>query len=539
MTESIGIGTPRLVCLHIPKTAGSSLRETIKVVYGPERMHWFNEDDGILGRQRFKESAVADKLFLGGHRPLNFYPAGAVHLYFAALRHPLERARSLFSYFTRPEEGGSEGNIAERQRLKEQWVRQGIVPQSLLRSIERCKPFREAIHNEQCRYLSRGAATLEAALETLAGGNFLIGNSTHLGSLLDTLGTTFHWPETREVRTNISVSSGEDDILSEPGVIEKILEYGAEDMKLYDYVQQQHGGLYCNMPDREMLLDSALRFTDARRRALSDLAWRKIELSPVDPQESVRLGRTSFKLCVRNGSREILNPECENRIAISYMFLDEHGEVIKRDTPRTLLETVLGPGESVEVPVKLVVPEDLPRSPAGVRFSVMVENRFWLFRSCPDHALDIPVMPALSDSTVVGQRALSDLAWRKIELSPVDPGERVRQGRTFFNLRICNRSREFLNPEYEDRIAISYKLLDEQGKIIERDTPRSLLETVVGPGESVEVPVKLFIPDDLPRSPASVRFSVMVEKKFWLFRICPEHALDIPVVFASNGSAAV
>jgi hypothetical protein len=398
MSDSIGVGTPRLVCLHIPKTAGSSLRETIKVVYGPERMHWFSDDDGLLGRNRFKESAIADKLFIGGHRPLKYYPADNTHLYFAALRHPVERARSLFSYFTRPEEGGSKGNIAERQRLKAQWVKQGIVPESFMHSIERCKPFREAIYNEQCRYLSTGAATFEAALETLRSGNFLIGNSTHLGSLLSTLGMTFGWPETKEVRTNISVAKGEDDILSEPGVVERILELGAEDMKLYEYVQQEHDGLYCNMPDRELLLASPLHFTDVQQRAMSDMAWRKLELSAVDPEEKAQQGRTTINLRVRNGSREYLNPECEDRIAISYKLLDEQGEIIERANPRSPLEAVVEPGASVDIPVKLVVPDNLPSKVASVRFSVMVEKRFWLFRIHPEHALDIPVASAGSAS---------------------------------------------------------------------------------------------------------------------------------------------
>ena len=386
--------TSRLVCLHIPKTAGSSLRETIKVVYTPERMHWFSEDVGLFGVQRFQESAVADKLFLGGHRPLSFYPQGAPHLYFAALRHPLERARSLFSYFTRPEEGGSEGNIAERERLREQWLRQGIVPESLLRSIEQCKPFRQEIENDQCRYLSNGEATFEAALETLKSGNFLIGNSTNLSTLLSTLGTLFQWPETREARTNISVAKGEDDILSEPGVVERILECGDQDLKLYEYVLQQHDGLFMNMPDREMLLSSGLCFTDVDQRPFSDLAWRKLKLSPVDTAVSVKPGRSTIQLSLHNDSREFLNPEVEQGLAISYMLLDENGEVIQRANPRTPVASMIKPGDSLDIPVQLVIPDNLPRAPAKVRFSVMVEKRFWLFRLCPEHGLDVPVVPA-------------------------------------------------------------------------------------------------------------------------------------------------
>ena len=394
MKASTAAGPSRLVCLHIPKTAGSSLRETIKVVYTPERMHWFNDDDGLFGLQRFKESAVADKLFVGGHRPLNFYPESAPHLYFAALRHPVARARSLFSYFTRPEEGGSEGNIAERERLREQWLRQGIVPQSLSRSIEQCKPFRQAIENEQCRYLSTGKATFEAALETIENGNFLIGDSTNIGTLLDTLGTLFQWPETREVRTNISVAKGEDDILSEPGVVERILECGGEDLKLYEYVQQQHGGLFTNLPDRDLFFASSLRFADAERRPFSDLAWRKLRLSQLDAAAGAKPGRTTVALSLHNGSREFLNPEEEQRIAISYILLDEQGEAIERGNPRTPVTAMIGPGESLEMPVQLVIPDNLPRPAATVRFSVMVEKRFWLFRLCPEHGLDVPVVSA-------------------------------------------------------------------------------------------------------------------------------------------------
>ena len=41
------------------------------------------------------------------------------------------------------------------------------MPESLTRTIEQCKPFREALENEQCRYLSTGAPTFEAMLETM------------------------------------------------------------------------------------------------------------------------------------------------------------------------------------------------------------------------------------------------------------------------------------------------------------------------------------------------------------------------------------
>ena len=94
---------------------------------------------------------------------------------------------------------------------------------------------------------------------------------------------------------------------------------------------------------------------------------------------------------MRNGSCEFLNPECYERVAISYNLLDEHGEIIERANPRSPLAKVLGPGESVDLAVKLVVPENLSRKAAQVRFSVMVEKRFWLFRLCPEHALDVPV----------------------------------------------------------------------------------------------------------------------------------------------------
>jgi hypothetical protein len=516
----------RLVCLHIPKTAGSSLRETIKVVYGDERMHWFKDDDAPSGRQRYKERDVTDKVFLGGHMPLTFYPKDAPNLYFAALRHPVERVRSLFSYFTRPEEGGSEDNIIERQRLREQWLRQGIVPESLARSIERCKPFRQEIENQQCRYLSAGAPTFAGARETLEKGNFLIGNSTQLGSLLDTLGSMFHWPETREVRTNISVPHGDDDILSEPGVIERILEYGAEDVKLYDYVLQQHGGLYINLPGRENLLASQLYFADAERREFSRLAWSKVGLGAGDAVKEVRPGESSVNLLVSNNSREFLNPECIENMGISYRLLDQQGKTIERATPRSPLRASIGPGETIEVPVRVVIPDDLPQPVSSVRFSVMVEKRFWLYRLCPGHGLEIPV-----------RREFSRKAWSKVGLSAAENLDGVLPGKSRVRLLLRNDSRESLCPEIIENIAVSYNLLDQQGEIIKREAPRSALQATLGPGEAIEMPVKVVIPDDLPRPAASVRFSVMVEKRFWVYRLCPGHGLEVPVLPAAKGKA--
>jgi Sulfotransferase family len=526
MAASINPEQMRLVCLHIPKTAGSSLRETIKVVYGVDRMHWFKEDDPEPEQQRYHENAVTEKLFLGGHRPLAFYPQHARNLYFAALRHPVERVRSLFSYYTRPEEAASESSVAERQRVKEQWMRQGIVPESLLQSIERCKPFRLEIQNQQCHYLSAGAPTFAAALKTLERGNFLVGNSTNLGPLLDTLGHLFHWPETKEVRTNVSVAVVEDDILSEPGVVERILECTAEDAKLYDYVLQQHGGLYVNLPDSEALLASPLYFAGAQQREFSRLAWGKVALSAVGQLDEILPGESSVRLKLRNGAREFLNPEQLENIGISYRFLDQQGEVIERETPRSPLHTMVGPGEDIEVPVRVVIPDDLPQAASAVKFSVKVEKRFWLYRLCPGHGLDVPV-----------RREFSRQAWSKVVLSAVDALDEIRPGKSRARLLLRNGSLEALSPQSIENIFISYILLDQQGEIIKREAPRTPLQATLEPGESIELPVRVVIPDDLPQPAAAIRFSVMVEKRYWVYRLCPGHGLEVPVLPPVEGNA--
>ena len=148
------------------------------------------------------------------------------------------------------------------------------------------------------------------------------------------------------------------------------------------------------MPDNEPQLASSQGERTARQRIFSDRAWRCIELSAADARVGARPGRTSFKVCLRNRSQEVLDPEREQHVAISYKLLDEHGEVIERVNPRSPLQTAVLAGESVDLSVKLVIPLDLPRPAVKVRFSVMVEKRFWLFRLHPGHALDIPVVPA-------------------------------------------------------------------------------------------------------------------------------------------------
>ena len=162
------------------------------------------------------------------------------------------------------------------------------------------------------------------------------------------------------------------------------------------------------MSDNESLPASPLSFSGADRCAFPDQAWRMLELSAIDARKGARPGRTTLKLRLRNCSLETLDPDCDHGVAISYKLLDEQGEIIERVNPRTPLQAMVGPGESIDVPVKLVIPDDLPRRAAKVRFSVMVEKRFWLFRLCPEHAMDVPVVPPASNrSPYSGREAVS------------------------------------------------------------------------------------------------------------------------------------
>lgn len=239
---------PELVFLHIPKAAGTSQRYEFDEYVGTEHVFWIGIDSppGVL---RYPRSRIGDSLVVGGHKQLTFYPSGLDPLYCAILRDPTARAISLFAYYTRPELAITEQGRKSRADLRKLMLGKGIDPDSMLKSIGNCQPFRQEISNYQCSYLSRGKATFSAVLESLRDHDSLIGTVSNYDRFHRELWALLGRRDVTPARVNKSMDNYANTFLQDEELVSLIGELNKEDQKLVDWVENEHRGIWLNLKD--------------------------------------------------------------------------------------------------------------------------------------------------------------------------------------------------------------------------------------------------------------------------------------------------
>ena len=241
---------PELVFLHIPKTAGTSQHRSFRQYYGAGNIFWFGDDcPGNIGKYPRKQ--VGDRLVVGGHKPLGFYPGSFDPLYCAVLRDSVDRAISLFSYYTQPSLAHSERGRKIREEVLSGWLRQGIDPGSMVNSIRNCRAFREEISNLQCAYISASRPDFNSALKTLGRYDFVLGTLEQYDRFHDYLGEILDWPEEQPVSLNRSKGDYASGYLDDRELVDLVRELNREDDRLLEFVRELHGGLYVNLRDPE------------------------------------------------------------------------------------------------------------------------------------------------------------------------------------------------------------------------------------------------------------------------------------------------
>lgn len=167
------LDSKRVIFLHIPKTAGTSIEGLFKSNYEDES---YIERNGIIDVNTYKKAKV-----IGGHIPLSCYNYSRKHIYLTVLRNPIDRCLSLINYYNSNRDGQLKFRISR-----------GYNPKDPFDSIKN-SDFKNMFKNEMCYYLSSdGSRSFNSAVTNIKWRNFIIGHSDFLDEFTVALKDVFN-----------------------------------------------------------------------------------------------------------------------------------------------------------------------------------------------------------------------------------------------------------------------------------------------------------------------------------------------------------
>ncbi|MEM6579948.1 MAG: sulfotransferase family 2 domain-containing protein [Pseudomonadota bacterium] len=261
------MSAPELVFLHIPKTAGTSQRSAFQRHYGKSKVYWHSQG-GAAGNASYSKEAVGNRFVVGGHKGLSFYPRKLDALFCAIVRDPVERAISLFGYYTQPSFALVENKAGARARARHRLQKRSLDPDSMLRSIKQSQSFREEISNRQCVYLSIYGNRFADVRETLKKRDHLIGSVARYDLFHRELEALLGWPRSSPIAVNRSKANYAAPFLEDRELVELLRELNQEDQELFNWVHQDCGGIWrhvSNETDRCRRLQSLQVLVEKKR----------------------------------------------------------------------------------------------------------------------------------------------------------------------------------------------------------------------------------------------------------------------------------
>lgn len=200
-----------LVFVHVPKAAGTSLKDLIARNCAGSRCLFFSPGDGRLARFRTLPAAVrAGCAVVGGHEPFGLQDVydgtGLEPSVVTVLREPVARVCSLYRYiFREPAHAQHARFVRERPSLGSV-IAEGALP---------------AFDNHQVRYLAGGEAfakpvgsldesDLETAKRNLEQGCRVFGLQERMGESLAMFRAALRWSSVEMPSLNTAASGGPD-----------------------------------------------------------------------------------------------------------------------------------------------------------------------------------------------------------------------------------------------------------------------------------------------------------------------------------------
>lgn len=240
----------KLVFLHIEKAAGTSQRVLFYQTFGKENVYWYGTDPN---RNKFLIEDVRQLFIIGGHKRFDFYQRyhknwflrlGALISqdsefysndgfgYMAVVREPIERVISFFQYC--------------RTKEYQRWSEHGLDPNSLHNTLRESRPFRRAIENRQCRYLS-GFGSFEKTKKNISRHKFVVGSLARIELFNEYLVKNIECVDRALDKVNAGSHGYKEDIDIDDQLKQEITDLVSEDIKLYTFINDDCGGLFDNI----------------------------------------------------------------------------------------------------------------------------------------------------------------------------------------------------------------------------------------------------------------------------------------------------
>jgi len=375
---------PKLIHLHLPKTGGTSQRFVLQDLYGGDDIFWFGIDDEP--GNGFQYEQVAPFRVLGGHKPINFYPAELLALYTAVVRDPVSRVASLYSYYAKPEL--AQGQSSDRLDNYQVWQNRGMDSESIIKSLEQCEEFRNQVLNFQCRFLSRYTPDFQGARRTLEESTCLVCTESMTGALNSTLGALLNWRLIPQQTLNRSKSNSLELILAEPGAQQAIEELVQEDNELYRYITDTHDGLLDNSLSAQPWAEAL----EVAAEMESKLIWNQVNVYGKGYVGLDHNGRGTTGIIVTNNGNMDISTENYPGLALDYRVVNIEGETLNKAPLRDSLDQIIPARGRLSHNLSVAIPPELLPKAARIHVGLVLENNELVEYTNPLHAASTDII---------------------------------------------------------------------------------------------------------------------------------------------------
>jgi hypothetical protein len=217
---------PRLCFLHIPKTAGVSLVSALTFHYTRELSFRAGDPSSFMRLSELAYDKINQFRFVSGHFTLPFFRTkSSARWYFVTfLREPVDRLISAYNYVRADEAHPFHATF------------KGMEPPAFVDYVCSQSEF----INVQCSYLAgKTAESVISSIERFCG---LVGCTERIGMALPEISRVIERP-LRPLRANVSKPGITRSDLGED-LIHRLEMVNSEDVKLYRWLVDRHGGLW-------------------------------------------------------------------------------------------------------------------------------------------------------------------------------------------------------------------------------------------------------------------------------------------------------